>query len=110
MDVAGIGRGNVALNAPDAIDRALESLHDRRLVSLPDREVIVACLIRKADWRPLKAPWWTGKEVCIIGADTSGNFFLRHCDGGVRYWDHTAGTATTIAPSVMAFCDGLHSN
>jgi hypothetical protein len=92
-----------------AIDRALNCLHDRRLVRLPDREAAVACLIRASDWRPLKAPWWKGKEACIIGVDTSGNFFLRHCDGGVRYWDHTAGTDTIIAPSVAAFCEGLES-
>jgi hypothetical protein len=91
----------------DAIDRAIKGLHPRRLARLPDREVIVACLIRTDDWKPLKAPWWKKKEASIIGVDTSGNFFLQHCDGSVRYWDHKAQSDTTIAPSVEAFCLGL---
>jgi hypothetical protein len=56
---------------------------------------------------PLKAPWWTKKEAYIIGADLSGNFFLRHSDGSVRYWDHSAQTDTIIAPSVGEFCSRL---
>lgn len=63
----------------------------------------IACLIRTADWRPLTAPWWQGKEACIIGADLDGNFFLRHCDGSVRYWDHRLQADTVVAPSVRVF-------
>jgi hypothetical protein len=41
------------------------------------------------------------------GADLSGNFFLRHCDGSVRYWDHQAQADTAIAPSVRDFLGKL---
>jgi hypothetical protein len=68
-----------------------------------ERKIRVACLIRQTDWRPLEADWWSGKEVYIIGADLDGNFFLRHCDGTVRYWDHQAQVDVVIAPSVQDF-------
>ncbi|HSH17141.1 MAG TPA: hypothetical protein VLD18_13955, partial [Verrucomicrobiae bacterium] len=73
---------------PDPVERAREQLFLKRTVRHGDRTILVAFLIREADWRPLEAPWWRSKEVCIIGADLSGNFFLRHCDGSVRHWDH----------------------
>ena len=75
-----------------------------------DRKIVVACPIRELDWRPLKAQWRQGKEACIIGADLSGNFLLRHCDGSVRYWDHQSQTDVVLAPSVRAFVAELSSN
>lgn len=63
----------------------------------------VACLIRQEDWRPLQAPWWRGKAVDLIGADTNGNFILRHCDGSVRRWQHQLQQDEVLAPSVQAF-------
>ena len=83
-------------NPSDPIDNAISRLLERRTFPFGDRNLVVACLIRTDDWRPLKAPWWSKKEACIIGADLSGNFFLRHCDGSVRYWDHKA-QADTIS-------------
>jgi hypothetical protein len=94
-------------NPADPIDKAIAQLWFRRTFPLGDRNLVVACLIRTSDWRPLKAPWWTKKEACIIGADLSGNFFLRHCDGSVRYWDHQAQADTAIAPSVRDFLGKL---
>jgi hypothetical protein len=69
-----------------------------------DRELKIAFLIRDADWLPLKAPWWRGKEVYIIGADLDGNFILRHCDGSVRLWDHSKQTDET---GIVEFCNRL---
>ena len=92
------------MNAHDeAVDRAIKHLPVRNTFRDGDAAVSVAFLLRPADWRPLKAPWWRGKEAYIIGADYSGNFFLRHCDGSVRYWDHTAQTDRALAPSVREF-------
>jgi hypothetical protein len=87
----------------DPIETARNHLHYRHTIRIGDRDVQVACLIRKCDWRPLEASWWSGKEVCIIGADTDGNFFLRHCDGGVRYWDHKSQKDSVISISVKEF-------
>ena len=87
----------------DPIESAIKKLSYRRVIRIGDRDVTVACLLRAIDWRPLEAPWWTGKEVCIIGTDTDGNFFLRHCDGGVRYWDHKAQADSVISLSVKEF-------
>ncbi|MES2933105.1 MAG: hypothetical protein V4805_06425 [Pseudomonadota bacterium] len=76
----------------------------RRIVSLPDgRQVTVALLLREEDWRPLDAPWWREKQASIIGADIDGNFFLNHCDGSVRYWDHKTQANIVVARSVREF-------
>lgn len=77
----------------------------RRRLHLDNGESIqIAFLIRPEDWRPLEAPWWHGKEVSIIGADISGNFFLRHCDGSVRHWTHELQADEIMADSVVEFC------
>jgi hypothetical protein len=91
----------------DPIDKAISRLRERRTFPFGDRNLVVACLIRKGNWRPLKAPWWSKKEACIIGSDLDGNFFLRHCDGSVRYWDHKAQADTIIARSVREFLSKL---
>ncbi len=87
----------------DPIDRAVGNLGIRRTFRSAERTITLACLIRRADWRPLKADWWLGREVCVIGADLGGNFLLRHCDGTVRYWDHRGRSDTVIAKSVEDF-------
>jgi hypothetical protein len=90
-----------------AFDRAIDRLFERRTLSLADRAVVVACLIRPSDWRPLDAPWWKKKQASIIGADLSGNFFLRASDGTVRYWSHQSQSETMVARSVRKFLDML---
>lgn len=92
----------------DPIDRAIGQLSLRRRVRVGAREVEVALLVRTRDWRPVRAAWWRGKEASVIGADLRGNFFLRHCDGSVRYSDHALGTDMIIAPSVREFVSSLH--
>lgn len=94
-------------NLPDPTDKAIRLLYMRRTFPFEDRNLTVACLIREADRRPLRAPWWRKKDVSIIGVDLDGNFFLRHCDGGVRYWDHKTQTDTIIAKSVREFFNKL---
>ena len=63
----------------------------------------IALLVRQSDRRPLKADWWRGKEVYVMGADLNGNFFLRHCDGSVRLWKHRSQTDQIMARSVQEF-------
>jgi hypothetical protein len=87
----------------DPMDKAISQLWHRRSFPFGDQNLVVACLIRERDWRPLKAPWWSKKEAYIIGVDLIGNFFLRHCDGTVRYWDHKEQADTIIARSVLEF-------
>jgi len=91
----------------DAYAVAVKTAFYRRFFRLEQKTIEIAVLIPEADWRPLKAPWWRGKDVCIIGADLDGNFLLRHCDGTVRYWNHREGTDTVLAPSVRAFATQL---
>jgi hypothetical protein len=88
---------------PDPMDKAIRQLGVYRTFRNAAREIQIACLIRAADWRPLKASWWQGKEACVIGADLKGNFLLRHCDGTVRYWDHGLQSDTVLSPSVREF-------
>lgn len=59
----------------DAIDKAITQLMVRRTFPFGEHNLVVACLIRERDWRPLEAPWWRKKEACIIGADLEGIFF-----------------------------------
>ena len=76
----------------------------RRVVQLPDgRRIDVALLIREEDWLPLNAHWWKGKQVSIIGTDVDGNFFLRHPDGTVRFWEHKCDCDIVLATSVREF-------
>ena len=91
----------------EALEKAREALWMNRNFRFGDDTLVVACLIRAEDMRPLDAPWWRGKEVCLLGVDLSGNFFLRHCDGSVRYWDHTKQDDVIVARSVRDFCSGL---
>src|SRR5215469_12783577 len=94
-------------SSTDPMDKAIRNLGLYHTILYGEDTLIVACLIREADWRPLKAPWWHQKEACIIGADLDGNFFLRHCDGSVRYWDHETQCDSVIAASVGDFLHQL---
>lgn len=91
----------------DPIEKAVRRLRTPYAFPFGSRNLVIACLIREADWRPLEASWWRKKEACIIGADIDGNFFLRHCDGSVRYWEHKAQTDAMIARSVREFLSKL---
>jgi hypothetical protein len=72
------------------------------------REVHVVCVI---PWSPpLIAEWWRGKEVSIIAADVDGNFFLGHCDGSVRFWEHSKRSDVVVAKSVKEFASGLRED
>jgi hypothetical protein len=96
----------LASEAPRAVEhfeRAVQRLWQRRVFEHQGREIVVAILLRYDDWRPLKAPWWRGKEVCIIGADLDGNFLLRHCDGSVRLWSHKTQSDEVLAKSPNDF-------
>jgi len=89
----------------EAMERAFADMWWKRIYPLSgDRKLTIAFLIRAHDWRPLDAPWWRGKQVSIIGSDIHGNFFLRHCDGSIRYWDHQKQADEIVASSVVEFC------
>jgi hypothetical protein len=90
----------------DNFEKIRTTIFWRRSIILPHGQcVAVAVLLREEDWRPLDAPWWRGKQAYIIGVEEHGNFFLRHCDGSVRYWDHSTQADTIVAPSVRAFAE-----
>ena len=92
----------------EAFDRLYNGNPWRRTVEIArDHKVIIACLIRAADWRPLSALWWRKKSVSIIAVDLSGNFFLHHSDGGVRYWDHRTQTEMKVAGGILEFCSKI---
>jgi hypothetical protein len=91
----------------DQLDNANKDLWLKNTFNHGDKKIVLACLIRSEDIRPLKAPWWRGKEAYLIGVDVTGNFILRHCDGSVRYWSHEAQADEILAPSVRDFIKGL---
>ena len=90
-----------------SLDRAIKDLGVRRTFRHGTRTIVIATLVREADWRPLRAPWWRGRDVCVIGADLDGNFFLRHRDGSVRYWQHSLKADTVLTPGVDEFLRGI---
>ena len=91
----------------DAVENARKNLWPNNTYRHGDEALVVACLIRPEDTRPLHAPWWRGKEVYLIGVEENGNFFLHHCDGSIRYWDHATQKDTVIAKSIKAFVTAL---
>jgi hypothetical protein len=78
--------------------------------TLGDRRIRVLFLLPSAVWRPLRAGWWRGKDVSVIGGDEQGNYLLLHSDGSVRLWEHARGADEVLAPSVRAFLAGLTSS
>ncbi len=87
----------------DPMEQAIRDLGWRNKVRCGEDVLQIACAVRQNDWRPLKADWWRGKEVCVIGADINGNLFLRHCDGSVRLWNHSSQSDQFVARSVREF-------
>ncbi|MGN7437244.1 MAG: hypothetical protein ACTHOO_01275 [Alcanivorax sp.] len=83
------------------LEKAVKLLPLNDTFALEDRKAQIVAIM--PDMRPLDAPWWTGKEVYLIAVDVDGNFFLRHCDGSVRYWDHKTQTDVTVSKSLKEF-------
>ena len=98
---------SVMAQQSDPLDQAVFRLGWRRTFRHDGRAIQIACLVRSTDLRPLQAPWWRGKEVCVLGADLDGNLLLAHCDGTVRLWDHRAKADTVLAPSIREFVAGI---
>lgn len=90
-------------NVKNQIDRAIKNLYFRRNYTYDNDNITISHLLRFEDWRPLRADWWKGKEVCIIGADIDGNFFFSHCDGSVRYWCHQLKSERILSKSIEEF-------
>ena len=90
-----------------AIDKAIANLPRRSIVRKEGREFEVRSLVPYSEWRPLAAPWWKKKEACVIGDDSCGNFYLRVCDGTVRFWDHEVEQDEVLFPSVREFLAAL---
>ncbi|PCJ15437.1 MAG: hypothetical protein COB04_13175 [Gammaproteobacteria bacterium] len=65
----------------DQLSKAIENLGMNRLIRVEDREIRLAILLRKEEWRHLSAPWWKGKAASIVGVDLDGNFLLCKSSG-----------------------------
>lgn len=90
-----------------SLEKAIENLGIYRLYKDDERSFSLACLLREKDWRPISAPWWSGKSASIIGADLSGNFIILHCDGTVRLWVHNEGQDVKITNSLSGFLSNI---
>jgi hypothetical protein len=90
-----------------SFDKAAGAFWQHDYISVDGRGINVALLVRTKDWVPLRAEWWNGKEVSVIGVDVDGNFFLRHCDGSVRYRNHASQSHKVVAKSVNEFANML---
>ncbi len=79
------------------LDKAIENLGTIRLIKLDDRDIRLALLLRKEEWRHLAAPWWRGKSASIVGADLDGNFILCKSSGAFILWDHRLSSEVLIS-------------
>jgi len=90
------------------LEKAASQIGVKPIFDLGSREIHVVGVF---SWSPpLIAKWWRGKSVTIIGVDVDGNFFLRHSDGSVRYWEHAKQSDTVVAKSVKEFVSGLRED
>jgi hypothetical protein len=91
-----------------ALETAASRIGVKPIFELDGREIHVVGLF---GWSPpLIAKWWRGKEVTIIGVDVDGNFFLRHSDGSVGFWEHSKKSEMVVAESVKEFCSRLRED
>lgn len=90
------------------LEKAAARIGVKPIFDLDGREIHVVGLF---GWSPpLIAKWWRGKQVTLIGVDVDGNFFLRHSDGSVRYWEHSKKAETVAAKSIREFCSRLRED
>jgi hypothetical protein len=98
---------SAALSDP-VLEKAASRIGVTPIFDLGSREIHVVGLL---SWSPpLIATWWRGKSVTIIGVDVDGNFFLRHSDGSVRFWEHAKKSDIVVAKSVQEFVSRLRED
>jgi hypothetical protein len=90
------------------LEKAASRIGIRPIFDLDGREIHVVGVM---SWSPpLIARWWRGKHVTIVAVDVDGNFFLRHSDGSVRYWEHSKKSESVAAKSVKEFVSKLRED
>lgn len=70
----------------EALEKAKAELWMKPMTEFNGRAYQVVAILPNSP--PLDADWWKGKQVHLRAVEVNGNFFLRHCDGSVRYWEH----------------------
>ncbi|MCW8943716.1 MAG: hypothetical protein OQL27_03020 [Sedimenticola sp.] len=91
----------------DQLNKAIRNLGMNRLMRLKDRDVYLAVLLRKEEWKHLSAPWWLGKSASIVGVDLDGNFVLRKSSGEFVLWDHKLSNEIAISNSLKGMLSML---
>ena len=91
----------------ECFEKAASQIGIKPIFEFDGKEIHVVLLAKTP---PLIAKWWRGKSVNIIGADVNGNFFLRHCDGSVRYWEHLKQSEQVVAKSEKEFLSKLRED
>ena len=87
------------------LSKAIDNLGMVRLMKLGEREVRLALLLEREDWKHLAAPWWRGKGASIAGDDLDGNSVLCKSSGEFVLWDHKVSAEVPISSNL----DGLLS-
>ena len=96
------------MSQDEVLDKAIANLLFRPIFEFDGKEIHVIHLQNSG--AGLRVPWWRGKEVNLLGVDADGNFFLRHCDGSVRYWVHAEQRDVVVAKSVKEFVSALRED
>lgn len=93
----------------EAVERAIKRLWDKNLFPFHDGFLKIIHILPPFSSRPLRMSWWRGRDVSLIAIEENGNFFLRHCDGSVRYWIHADQRSEVVTASVKGFVRALLS-
>ena len=101
-------RTKLQMKDDEALEKAKSELWLKPITEFNRTKYQVVSITTKSP--PLDAYWWKGKQVHLIGVDVDGKFFLRHCDGSVRYWNHATKTDIKAFNSVIEFAVSLQED
>lgn len=82
------------------LSKVIDNLGMIRLLKLEGREIRLALLLDREEWRHLAAPWWRGKSTSIVGVDLDGNFLLCKSSGHFVLWDHCLSSEIFISKNL----------
>lgn len=91
----------------EQLKKAIKNLGMIRLLKLESREIRLAILLNKEEWKHLSASWWRGKSASIVGVDLEGNFILCKSSGEFVLWVHQLSSEIYISHNLTEFLSKL---
>ncbi len=91
----------------EQLKKAIKNLGMIRLLKLESREIRLAILLNKEEWKHLSSSWWKGKSASIVGVDLEGNFILCKSSGEFVLWVHQLSSEVHISHNLTEFLSKL---